>query len=149
MRLLFTLLLALPLWAAPAPFLPKKPDNAEAGLKALQGEWVEVACNHDGKDMRMEGESLISFAGNQHTVRMFGFVRSRWRATVDPSMSPGLLTLVREPPDEYAGMVLRCRFRLDGDTLTTAYRPLRLLAPPPGLESGKGVIIEVYKRKRP
>jgi uncharacterized protein (TIGR03067 family) len=148
MRLLVPLLLALPVWAAPAPFLPRKLTPAETEFKALQGEWIGQTYIRDGMPTKLLGDSSNVFVGDVSTVRNSGLLCSRWRFTLDTSKTPAVMNLVGEAPTSFVGNIIRCRYRLDGDTLTICWNN-KDESLPPGIEPGGGVTVKVYKRKRP
>src|SRR5262249_10347390 len=111
MRLLVVLLLALPLGAAPAPFLPRKMTPAEAEMKTLQGEWVRAGGR------RPTGGRLMRYswgvAGDRVSLVLpGGGVCWRSKFTVDTSASPGVISEKAVTPS------FRWRYRLEGDTLT-------------------------------
>jgi uncharacterized protein (TIGR03067 family) len=146
MRLTVALLLAaLPLWAAPAPFLPKKPTTAEADVRALQGEWELVRDNTDGRELKVRpGEDVRVFRGRILTILVDGVVNIVWRITLDTSRSPRLMRHAQEPCGGGGG---DCVYALDGDTLTLAY--LHTAKGAAGITPGEGVSVLIFKRKRP
>jgi uncharacterized protein (TIGR03067 family) len=116
MRLLVPLLLlALPLWAAPAPSL--NPGSAERcpEVGRLQGVWVRVRSWAGGRHRAAPAPRTLEFVGAR--VRA-GAV---WlEAVLDPV--PGAkrldLTVVNGPR---AGQIRHCLYRLEGDTLILCF----------------------------
>jgi uncharacterized protein (TIGR03067 family) len=151
MRRLVPLLLAvLPLVFAPAPFLPKKMNDAEAELKALQGDWARHEYNYGLQALGgMDGS--CTFTGRTYIARQSGKVISEWSVTLDTSKTPGVMRLRRERPDDNrvkAAAVLSCRYRLDGETLTMSWDE-RGDSLPDDLRPRTGFAVEIMKRKRP
>ena len=115
-----------------------------ADLKALQGEWVLVAESLSGSPIRSpRGSYTVTFNGTQCTVRAGKEVTARWEVALDPTKEPKRM-------DETAdGKSLAAIYRLDGDTLTVAFRnhwndPRR----PTDFEPRDGVGIYVLTRKK-
>jgi uncharacterized protein (TIGR03067 family) len=114
-------------------------------LKALQGEWVVVAESLNGSPIRPpRGSYTVVFEGNRSTCLAGKEVTARWEVTLDPAKEPKRM-------DEKAGdKSLAEIYRLDGDTLTVAFRnhwndPRR----PTDFEPRDGIGIYVLARKKP
>jgi uncharacterized protein (TIGR03067 family) len=150
MRLLTPLLLfALPLWAAPAPFLTRKLTPAEADLKALQGEWVLFSCQVDEKPVKIRsGESWV-FKGDRIWLYISEELCLWLRVTLTPAKSPRVINLVEAPSDHFLDLILDQHFeyRLDGDTLILRYSAPTAIrwGRPLGVRSH----VDVFRRKRP
>jgi uncharacterized protein (TIGR03067 family) len=158
MRRLFPLLLfALPLWAAPAPFLPRKLTPAAADLKALQGEWEYVGHSEHGSMVYWPEQRGISvYTGNRWTDSGNTQAGLIWAVSVDPTATPKrmCITLKRETDseDKFTGRRAHFIYRLDGESLTVcAYLDGgdHSRKYPANFTPHEGVHIEVYKRKRP
>jgi uncharacterized protein (TIGR03067 family) len=147
MRLLVALfLVALPLWGAPAPFLPRKMTAAvEADLKALQGEWELIRLGRNGRmrAVRYMGVQPLPdvFTGDSFKTSWLLGVNP-WRVSVDPRTSPKRMSLSR------GGRLLPCVYRLEGDNLTLCWTKDEK-AHPTDFTPGTKTIIVVYQRKKP
>ena len=120
------------------------PAAQPADLKAMQGEWVLVAESLGGPIRPPRGSYAVVFEGNRATVMAGKEVTARWEVTLDPAKEPKRM-------DGKAGdKSLAEIYRLDGDTLTLAFRnhwndPRR----PTDFEPGDGIGIYVLTRKKP
>jgi uncharacterized protein (TIGR03067 family) len=144
MRLLVPLLLvALPLWAAPAPFLPKKPLTDQAELNALQGKW-EIMRVGVGNRMRGVGAPVPpdEFLGYQFRTNWLPGVKSWW-VHIDPRKTPKELDLINS-----VGGVLPCIYRLEGDTFTLCWDHGEGTRPTDFTPRVDGYVL-LYKRKKP
>jgi uncharacterized protein (TIGR03067 family) len=94
------------------------PPGAQPGadLKALQGEWVLVAESLGGPIRPPQGSYTVTFEGSRSTVRAGTEVTARWEVTLDPTANPKRL----DAKDGDKSLVEI--YRLDGDTLTVAFR---------------------------
>jgi len=124
--------------SGPAPAV-QPPD-----LRALQGEWVLVAESLGGPIRPTRGSYTVVFEGNRSTCRAGREVTARWDVTLDPTATPK--RLVEKSGDKSLVEI----YRLDGDTLTIAFRnhwndPRR----PTGFEPRAGIGIYVLARKKP
>jgi len=120
------------------------PEARPAGLEALQGEWVLVAESLNGSPIRPpRGSYTVVFDGSRSTVSAGKEVTARWEVTLDPTAKPARM-------DEKAdGKSVAEIYRLDGDTLTIAFRnrwndPRR----PTDFEPRAGVGIYVLARQK-
>jgi uncharacterized protein (TIGR03067 family) len=141
MRLLVPLLLiALPLWAAPAPFIPRKLTAEEVILKALQGHWEIVEGNERGCTAAITGRGMICFVDGKLSARV--------SIALGPPDQPRAMDLIFAGAPS-GGDRLRCIYELEGDTLriaslTEGDSDRR----PAGFGAAKAAVW-VYKRKKP
>ena len=149
MRRFLPLIAVLSLAFAPAPFpRPLKLDPGKEDLKKMQGEWVEIARNSDGVPIEsIRGNWSVMVVGDRISWRHSGDEYTRWRVTLDTSKSPRAMTLTNEAPADRVGVIAHSRYRVEGDTLT--YCRAFDGALPASLEPGQGVLVSLYKRKRP
>jgi len=123
---------------------PVLQGDQPADLKALQGEWVLVAESLGGS-IHAPGDSYaVVFEGNRYTFLAGNEVTARWAITLDPTAAPKRMDSMAD------GKSLLSIYRLDGDTLTVAFRnrwndPRR----PTDFEPRDGVGIYVLARKKP
>ncbi len=151
MRRIFPLLFAaLPLWAAPAPFLAKKPATNEPDLQALQGEWEYANGWHEDDPLNPPGRDSWSVKGDKLTIHgARGKAVERAKLVLGRTKAPKEMEAIMET-GEAAGLVFQFRYLVQGEILTVYGRmhddrPI----PPPGLRLGKGQILKVFKRKAP
>jgi len=133
----------IPLLAVLAAAPP--PAAQLADLKALQGEWTLVAESLNGSRIHPPRDSYRMVVDGKQVIMLAGEeVTARWEVTLDPTTRPKRM-------DEKAdGKSLAEIYRLDGDTLTVAFRnhwndPRR----PTDFEPRDGVGIYVLTRKKP
>jgi uncharacterized protein (TIGR03067 family) len=147
MRLIVPLILfALPLWAAPAPFLPRKMTPAEADWKALQGEWEMIRCNYDGRKDEPDSDHRMVYARGRLTILQKRVVPIVHRITLDTSRSPRVMRHGCKVEGEWTHLY-EAIYLLEGDTLTECVAYSRRL--PSKFTPCEGVIVLVFKRKRP
>jgi uncharacterized protein (TIGR03067 family) len=132
---------------APLPFpRPAKGGKAASDLKALQGEWVRVSCSlNGGPPAASGGEDTAVYDGARLARLHRGVASARWVVTLDPSKEPRRMDM----EDAAApGRKLLCIYRLDGDTLTCAFRN-QVNAPerPTDFEPHALMGVEVFRRK--
>jgi uncharacterized protein (TIGR03067 family) len=145
-QLLLLLPAALALGFAPAPF--SKPDPRKIDLKKLQGTWLVVATETDGKRSRLSGEELtLTYSGNKFVCRVAGVVTQRGKFTI--TAGPGRDAVVEHMILAGGGTGLHffCLSRMEGDTLTAcgSFGP----AAPKALRTrpGDGCFLRVAKRR--
>jgi uncharacterized protein (TIGR03067 family) len=145
MRWIVPLLLAsLPLWAAPATFIPKKLSPAiEAELKALQGEWELVSLNID-ESPEVGATGKHTYAADRLTV---GPAAARWRVVLDPAKTPKTMDLVSL---DTPGLVVLCTYKLEGARLHFCHfsRVVDDDKRPTTCGPGESIYYKIFKRKR-
>ena len=123
------LVTALSLGFAPAPVYRPKPETKQGDMQRMVGVWESVpATKGDTMDIspgRMDIKGTHSYA-----------------LTLDPSARPPAFDLSGNP-GAAQGRMFTGIYKLEGDTLTLAYRESKLGRP---TDFQKG-IVEVYKRK--
>jgi uncharacterized protein (TIGR03067 family) len=144
MRRALPLLILMSLAFAPAPQPRAKPDTTAADLKRLQGVWLRVSSPIDVRSVATS-EVTVSIEGRKMSFAFDGRPTRSWSFTLDGR--PTLPCLDQGEAGFPANGILRGIYRLDGDTLTLNSR--RGGRPDNFSGNGEGVIVEVFKRKKP
>ena len=144
MRHVSPLLVLLSLAFAPAPQPRARPDTTAADLKRLQGVWLQVSSTVDVRSVATS-EITVSIEGRKMSFAFDGRPTMAWSFTLDGR--PPLPCLDREEVRFPANGILRGIYRLDGDTLTLHSR--RGERPADFSGKGEGVLVEVFRRKKP
>lgn len=144
MRRVLPLLVLMSLGFAPAPLPRAKADTTAADLKRLQGAWLLASSTIDVRSLATS-EITVSIEGTQMRFAFDGRPTRTWSFTLDGR--PTLPRLDRGEIGLPANAILRGIYRLDGDTLTLHSR--RGGRPDNFSGKGEGVIVEVFRRKKP
>jgi uncharacterized protein (TIGR03067 family) len=142
------LLVVLSVGFAPAPVYRERPDSIKVDLEALQGEWQSVNCSLEGGEPTVGGgDDTAVYRGDRMSRLHKGVVNARWVIALDPSKEPRRMDLKGvEVPDQ----TVLCIYRIDGDTLTFAFRnQVDATERPKDFRPRPLVGIEVFRRKKP
>jgi uncharacterized protein (TIGR03067 family) len=148
MRRFLPLIAILSLAFAPAPFpRPLKADPGKADLKKMQGEWECVSWSLNGNPLVTVNRRVTAvYDGNRMSCLTNGVATAKWVVTLDPSKEPKRMDLkdVNAPGETLLGI-----YKLDGDTLTCAFRnQANTSERPTDFNPHRLMGVEVYKRKK-
>ncbi len=152
MRLLLVLLAGL-LVAAPVGAVadrpPKKKTPAQQEAAKLQGTWVIVSIEYDGKKIEGIGDRDLQVVITAETIawRQRGRTVSEARYKIDTTKSPKQIesTMTQGPQK---GKVSTATYRLEGDTLTLSQSRDRKQAAKGFRGRGAAHSVLVLKRKK-
>jgi uncharacterized protein (TIGR03067 family) len=138
---------ALALGFAPVP-KPKAPPapTAKGQLMRLQGTWEEVRRSRDGSPLHeVKGGSEVVDGDRLSCVSARGEVTARWSIVLRPSKSPKEIDLCTDKGQ----VVVRCIYKLEGDTMTVCYRDeAHTTDRPADFTPRKGFNVQVLKRAK-
>ena len=134
------LLIVLSLGFAPAPVYRQKP-NTKTDLEKMQGVWERVSCSTN------RDEETAVYCGNRLSCFHKGGTSTQCDVVLDSSKEPRWID--RKDADVPDQKLLGI-YKLDGDTLTCAWR-MQYNAPdrPKEFRPHPLMCLEVYRRKKP
>ena len=124
------LVAAVSLGFAPAPVYRPKPETKQDDMQRMVGVWESVPAT--------KGYTMDIWSG-----RMVYNGTNSYALTLDPSARPPAFDISGNP-GAAQGRMFTGIYKLEGDTLTLAYRESKL-GRPADFQQG---IVEVYKRKK-
>jgi uncharacterized protein (TIGR03067 family) len=122
-------------------------DDAKTDLEALQGTWELSAFERDGKEVKLEDVTKVTFTVDKFVVKRGDEVVAAGTFKLDPSKKPKVCdTTYTDGPDK--GKTFKGIYQIDGDTekfcragLPSGERPTEFKTKP-----DSGQVLSVYKR---
>jgi uncharacterized protein (TIGR03067 family) len=141
----FVCLLAVALLAVPS-LGSDAPTEYEGATEAagIEGAWQLVAFEYQGGRVKPDLQGVLTCRGETFALAYNSVESLRGSYRVDPAQSPPQLDWVPSG-GELKGKTLKLLYRIDGDTLTVAFRTGDDWSRPQGF-GGKGVATETYRR---
>jgi uncharacterized protein (TIGR03067 family) len=150
-RRLLQVLALIPLFVPLAPVVTAEDNRGGLGekmLKKLEGTWVLVSGEQDGKPLSQElvAKSRLIIKGNHHTVQLGGDTLMGTH-TIDPVRRPRTIDST-DTAGPFQGQTLRGIYELKGDTFRVCFaapgkeRPTEFTT-----KMGTGHILHVWKRQ--
>lgn len=98
--------------------------DLEQEIRKFQGAWTIESSTTGGKELPADDLKalIVTFEGNQHTVKNGSEVIQVGTQKLDPTKSPKTIDVtMSEGPSK--GKVMRGIYKFDGDTLTVCFDP--------------------------
>jgi uncharacterized protein (TIGR03067 family) len=133
------LMLALSLGAP----LDEKPKDDQ---KALQGAWVVVAAELDGKEFKEALKAVMTLKDDKLTVKLANGQTTEGTFKFDASAKPKTIDLI--PNDDKKPKAL-CIYQLDGDKLKLCMIDKPGVDRPTEFKSGPNTYLLEFKREKP
>src|SRR5262245_10325123 len=122
-------------------------DDVKSDLEAIQGTWELSSFERDGKDVKLEDVTKVTFTDDKFVIKRGDAIVAAGTFKLDPSKKPKACeTTYTEGPDK--GKTFKGIYQIEGDTekfcragLPSDERPTEFKTKP-----NSGQVMSVYKR---
>jgi uncharacterized protein (TIGR03067 family) len=121
-------------------------DKANDDQKALQGTWVVVVAEMDGKEMKSALKAVMTIKGDKVTIKLVDEQTTEGTFKIDTSARPRAIDLIPNDKDMPTGLGI---FQLDGDKLKLCMTESKDPVRPREFKSSKTDILLEFKREKP
>jgi uncharacterized protein (TIGR03067 family) len=123
--------------------LDEKPKEDQ---KALQGTWVVVAAELDGKEFKEALKAVMTLKDDKLTVKLADGRTTEGTFKIDASANPRTIDLIPEDKDKPKAL---CIYQLDGDKLKLCLTEKPGADRPTEFKAGKDTYLLEFKREKP